>query len=61
MTSGSTVEAIAIKDISEIMDEVASYCIECGTLLPDKANFCPHCGKPAKEGETPRSQGKTAK
>ena len=21
------------------------YCIECGVQIPDKSNFCPHCGK----------------
>ena len=28
------------------------FCINCGTELPDEANFCWKCGKPQKEGVT---------
>jgi hypothetical protein len=29
------------------------YCSNCGTELPDNANFCVKCGKPQREGAQP--------
>jgi hypothetical protein len=40
-----------------VAKEVDMFCINCGTELPDEANFCLRCGKPQEEGvkvEEPR-------
>ena len=34
------------------------FCLNCGTELPDAANFCMKCGKPQKEVRDPPAQPK---